>query len=151
MALNIDGVPLREIHWSALASTEILFAKGQMAVACIGSIATCLCSQKKIYMLAAAASVSQAEPGLPQRLLHFLAYLPLPLPFLGPLIVWGICTLSSLLSSFVVNTSLYPYPAWNWVKRKAVPMISLFSRAEHLPALVLESMQFVHCLFSKAA
>lgn len=45
-ALNIDGVPLREIHWSALASAEILFAKGQMAVACIGSIATCLCSKK---------------------------------------------------------------------------------------------------------
>lgn len=145
MALNIDGVPLREIHWSALASTEILFAKGQMAVACIGFIATCLCSHKKKNRLLA------AEPGLPQFLLHFPAYLPLPLPFLGPLIVWEICTLSSLLSSSVVNTSLCPYPAWNRVKRKAVPMISLFSRAEHLPALVLESMQFVHCLFSKAA
>lgn len=102
--------------------------------------------EKKKQMLAAAASVSQAEPGLPQCLLHFPAYLPLPLPFLGPLIVWGICTLSSLLSSSVVNTCLYPYPAWNWVKRKAVPMISLFSRAEHLPALVLESTQFVCCL-----
>lgn len=45
-ALNIVGVPLREIHWSALASAEILFAKGQMAVARVGSIATCLCSKK---------------------------------------------------------------------------------------------------------
>lgn len=90
----------------------------------------------------AAASVPQAEPGLPQCLLYFPAYLSLPLPFLGPLIVRGICTLSSLLSSSV-NTCLYPYPAWNWVKRKAVPMISLFGRAERLPALVLGNLQSV--------
>lgn len=31
------------------ASTAILFARGQEAVACIGSIATCLCSQKKYH------------------------------------------------------------------------------------------------------
>lgn len=106
---------------------------------------------EKKNRLLAAASVSLAEPGLLQCLLHFPAYVPLPLPFLGPLIVRGICALSSLLSSSVVNICLYPYPAWNWVKRKAVPMISLFSRAERLPALVLESTQFVRCLIFKAA
>ena len=31
------------------ASAAILFARGQVAVACIGSIATCLCSQKKYH------------------------------------------------------------------------------------------------------
>lgn len=138
-ALNIGGVPLREIHWSALASTEILFAKGQMAVACIGSIATCLCSKKynacSSQCVPGRARIAAMPPSLP--------YLSLPVPFLGPSLVWGICTLSSLLSSSV-NTCLYPYPAWNWVKRKAVPMISLLGRAERLPALVLGSLQSVH-------
>lgn len=31
------------------ASAAILFARGQVAVACIGYIATCLCSQKKYH------------------------------------------------------------------------------------------------------
>ena len=43
----VDGIPLREIQGNALASDVIFFAPGQVAMACIGSIATCLCSQKK--------------------------------------------------------------------------------------------------------